>query len=77
MAGDGMTVEAELEAVGVVVIDVLTREIDRYLNGNCDRIVGEHEALESFVAFLVAWRGRDCQCCKTRCVILFPSDRWV
>lgn len=53
MAGDSITVEAELKAVGVVVVDILASEIDRDLYSHRHRIIDEHEALQCLVALLI------------------------
>src|SRR5438105_10328184 len=47
--------EIAYESTAAVIFDIVAGEIDRNFDGDSDGIVDQHETLQSFVAFLIAW----------------------
>lgn len=63
------------EPAMAVIGNVLSCEIDGYFDCDCDGIIDEHEALQRFVTFLVAWRRGKHKLGSARCVVFLRSER--
>lgn len=55
VAGDGCAIEADVEIVTAVVVNIAAGEIDRNFDCHCYGVIDEHEALQRFVPLPVIW----------------------
>src|SRR4051812_29373421 len=63
------------EAATAVISYVLSCQVNGNFHCNRNGIIDEHEALQCFMPFLVAWRNWKHQSGSTSCVIFFAVER--